>query len=78
MTITFISTDSPRLREVYEFKFYVLESTQNIFHAPQNTTLCLLKYNFLHVTSAELLQKLTKTAAKHEKSQPSDVCDDLI
>ena len=78
MAITFVSTDSPRPREVFEAKFSVLESTQNFFHAPQNTTLCLLKYNFLHVTSAELLQKLTKTAAKHEKSQPSDVCDNLI
>ena len=34
-----------------------------------------LKYRFLHVISSELLQKLTKTGAKHEKSQPSDVCD---
>ena len=78
MTITFNSTDSPEPRDVFETKFHVPESSQKFFHAPQNTTLCLLKYNFLHVTSAEFLQKLTKTAAKHEKSQPSDVCDNLI
>ena len=78
MAITFVSTDSPKPREVFECNFNVPESSQKFFHAPQNTTLCLLKYNFLHVTSAELLQKLTKTAAKHEKSQPSDVCDNLI
>ena len=75
MTITFVSTDSPRPREVFKFNFYVLESTQNFFHAPQNTTSCSLKYNFLHVISTELLQKLAKTRVKQEKSQPSYVCD---
>ena len=78
MTITFVSTDSPRPREVFEDKFYVLESTQKIFYAPQNTTSCSLKYNFLHVVSAELLQKVAKTTVKQEKLQPSYVCDNLI
>ena len=75
MTITFVSTDSPKPREVFKSNFYVLESTQKFYHAPQNTTSCSLKYNFLHVISTELLQKLAKTRVKQEKSQPSYVCD---
>ena len=75
MTITFVSTDSPRPREVFECEFYVVESTQKVFHAPQNTSSCSLKYNFLHVISAELLQKLVKAIAKHEKSPPPHVFD---
>ena len=78
MTITFVSTDSPRPREVFKFNFYVLKSSQNFFHAPQNTTSCSLKYNFLHVISTELLQKLAKTRVKQEQSQPSYVCDNSI
>ena len=77
MTITIVSTDSPRPRGVFKFNFYVLKSTQNFFHAPQNTTLCLLKYNFLHVTSAELLQKLARTTVKHEISPSPHECDNL-
>ena len=78
MIITFVSTDSPEPREVFECNFNVSEPTQKFSHAPQNTSSYSLKYNFSHVISAELLQKLTKTAAKHEKSQPSDVCDNWI
>ena len=78
MTTTFVSTDSPEPRDVFEWKFHVPESSQNFFHAPQNTTSCSLKYNFLHVISTELLQKLAKTRVKQEKSQPSYVCDNSI
>ena len=78
MTITFVSTDSPRPREVFKSNLHVLESTQKFYHAPQNTISCLLKYNFLHVISIELLQKLAKTRVKQEKSQPSYVCDNSI
>ena len=76
MTITFVSTDSLKPREVFKFKFYVLESTQKVYHAPQITTSCSLKYNFLHVISTQLLQKPSETRVKQEKSQPSYVCDD--
>ena len=48
-------TDSPEPREVFECNFNVQESPQNFFHAPQNISSCSLKYNFLHVISAELL-----------------------
>ena len=75
MTITFVSTDSPEPREVVECNFNVLESLQKIVHAPQNTSSCSLKYNFLHVISAELLLKLAETTVKHEKSPSPDVCD---
>ena len=78
MTITIVSGDSPNPREVFKSNFYVLESTQKFYHAPQNTTSCLLKYNFLHVISTELLQKLAKTRVKQEKSQLSYVWDDSI
>ena len=75
MTITFVSTDSPKPREVFEPNFCALEFTQKFFHAPQNTTSRSLKYNFSHVISTELLQKLAKRRIKQEKSQPSYVCD---
>ena len=69
-------TDSPdhELREVIECKFYVSEPTRKFSHAPQNTSSYSLKYNFLHVISAELLLKLAETTEKHEKSSPH-VCD---
>ena len=75
MIITFVSTDSPEPREVFECNFNVSEPTQKFSHAPQNTSSYSLKYNFLHVNSTQLLQKLAKTRVKQEKSQPSYVCD---
>ena len=78
MTITFVSTDSPRPRKVFKSNFHVLKSIQKFYHAPQNTTSCALKYSFLHVISIELLQKLAKTIVKQEKSQPSYVCNNSI
>ena len=75
MTITFASTDSPEPRDVFETKFHVPESSQKFFHAPQNTSSYSLKYNFLHVISAELLLKLAETTVKHEKSPSPHVCD---
>ena len=78
MTITVVSTDSPEPREVFECNCNVSEPTQKFPHAPQNTSSYSLKYNFLHVISAELLQKVAKTTLKQEKLQPSYVCDNLI
>ena len=75
MIITFVSTDSPELREVFECNFNVSEPTQKFSHAPQNTSSYSLKYNFLHVISAELLLKLAETTVKHEKSPSPHVCD---
>ena len=75
MIITFISTDSPESREVFECNFNVSEPTQKVSHAPQNTSSYSLKYNFLHVISAELLLKLAETTVKHEKSPSPHVCD---
>ena len=62
MIITFVSTDSPEPREVFECNFNVSEPTQKFSHAPQNTSSYSLKYNFLHVISAELLLKLNVNA----------------
>ena len=75
MIITFISTDSPGPREVFECNFNVSKLTQKFSHAPQNTSSYSLKYNFLHVISAELLLKLAETTVKHEKSPSPHVCD---
>ena len=75
MIITFVSTDSPEPREVFECNFNVSEPTQKFSHAPQNTSSYSLKYNFLHVISAELLLKLAETTVKHEKSPPPHVCN---
>ena len=75
MTITIVSTDSPEPREVFECNFNVSEPTQKFSHAPQNISLYSLKYNFLHVISAELLLKLAETTVKHEKSPSPHVCD---
>ena len=75
MIITFVSTDSPEPREVFECNFIVSEPTQKFSHAPQNTSSYSLKYNFLHVISAELLLKLAETTVKHEKSPSPHVCD---
>ena len=75
MIITFVSTDSPEPREVFECNFNVSEPTQKFSHAPQNTSSYSLKYNFLHVISAELLLKLAETTVKHEKSPSPHVCD---
>ena len=75
MIITFVSTDSPEPREVFECIFNVSEPTQKFSHAPQNTSSYSLKYNFLHVISAELLLKLAETTVKHEKSPSPHVCD---
>ena len=77
MIITFVSTDSPEPREVFECNFNVSEPTQKFSHAPQNTSSYSLKYNFLHVISAELLQKLARTTVKHEISSSPHVCDNL-
>ena len=74
MTIAFVSTDSPEPREVFECNFNVSEPTQKFSHAPQNTSSYSLKYNFLHVISAELLLKLAETTVKHEKSPSPNVC----
>ena len=75
MIITFVSTDSPEPREVFECNFNVSEPTQKFSHAPQNTSSYSLKYNFLYVISAELLLKLAETTVKHEKSPSPHVCD---
>ena len=75
MIIKFVSTDSPEPREVFECNFNVSEPTQKFSHAPQNTSSYSLKYNFLHVISAELLLKLAETTVKHEKSPSPHVCD---
>ena len=75
MIITFVSTDSLEPREVFECNFNVSEPTQKFSHAPQNTSSYSLKYNFLHVISAELLLKLAETTVKHEKSPSPHVCD---
>ena len=75
MIITFVSTDSSEPREVFECNFNVSEPTQKFSHAPQNTSSYSLKYNFLHVISAELLLKLAETTVKHEKSPSPHVCD---
>ena len=75
MIITFVSTDSPEPREVFGCNFNVSEPTQKFSHAPQNTSSYSLKYNFLHVISAELLLKLAETTVKHEKSPSPHVCD---
>ena len=75
MIITFVSTDSPEPREVFECNFNVSEPTQKFSHAPQNTSSYSLKYNFLHVISAELLLKLAETTVKHEKSPSPHVYD---
>ena len=75
MIITFVSTDSPEPRGVFECNFNVSEPTQKFSHAPQNTSSYSLKYNFLHVISAELLLKLAETTVKHEKSPSPHVCD---
>ena len=76
MIITFVSTDSPEPREVFECNFNVSEPTKKFSHAPQNTSSYSLKYNFSHVISAELLLKLAETTVKHEKSPSPHVCDD--
>ena len=75
MIITFVSTDGPEPREVFECDFNVSEPTQKFSHVPQNTSSYSLKYNFLHVISAELLLKLAETTVKHEKSPSPHVCD---
>ena len=75
MIITFVSTDSPEPREVLECNFNVSQPTQKFSHAPQNTSSYSLKYNFLHVISAELLLKLAETTVKHEKSPSPHVGD---
>ena len=77
MIIKFVSTDSPEPREVFECNFNVSEPTQKFSHAPQNTSSYSLKYNFLHVISAELLQKLARTTVKHEISPSPHICDNL-
>ena len=74
MIITFVSTDSPEPREVFECNFNVSEPTQKFSHAPQNTSSYSLKYNFLHVISVELLLKLAETTIKHEKSPSPHAC----
>ena len=75
MIITFVSTDSLEPREVFECNCNVSEPTQKFSHAPQNTSSYSLKYNFLHVISAELLLKLAETTVKHEKSPSPHVGD---
>ena len=75
MIITFVSTDGPEPREVFECNFNVSEPTQKFSHAPQNTSSYLLKYNFLRVISAELLLKLAETTVKYEKSPSPHICD---
>ena len=78
MTITFVSTDSPRPREVFKFNFYVLEFAQNFLTLHKIQLWCSRKYNFLHVIYNELLQNLAKIRVKEEKSQPSYICDNSI
>ena len=75
MIVTFVSTDSPEPREVFECNFNVSEPTQKFSHAPQNTSSYSLKYNFLRVISAELRQKHAEKTVKHEKTPSLHVCD---